>query len=406
MTARTDAPEPSTPPGVLLVHNRYRQPGGEDRVFTAEAELLRARGHRVIRHEAHNDAVAEHAPVALAARTIWSRATYRELRALIRRERPDVVHVHNTLPLLSPAVYYAAGAEGVPVVQTLHNYRLLCPAGLLLREGRVCEECVGRTVPLPAVVHGCYRSSRAATGAVAAMLSAHRLLGTWRERVDVYVALTEFARRKFVEGGLPAGRIRVKPNFLAADPGMGPHRGGYALFVGRLSPEKGIHTLLDAWSRLDGTVPLKMAGDGPLASLAGQGVPGVEWLGRQPSERVLALMRDASFLVFPSHWYEGLPMTLVEAFATGLPVISSRLGSMEELVEDGRTGLHFTPGDPRSLAAQVARLVRHPREAAEMGGRARAAYEARYTAERNYALLLDLYREVGVGTATSHPSPV
>lgn len=250
---------------ILIIHNYYQQSGGEDQVFTAEANLLEAQGHQVLRYTVHNDAVANINPMTLAGVTVWNRAIYRDLRQLLRQEKPQVVHFHNSFPLISPAAYYAARSEGVPVVQTLHNYRLLCPNAVFFRDGQVCEDCLGKFVPWPGVVHACYKESRATTGMVAAMLTVHRVLQTWTETVDLYIALTQFARQKFIQGGLPAEKIVVKPNFVHPDPGPGEGRGGYALFVGRLSPEKGIGILLTAWEKLRGKVDLKIVGDGPLA---------------------------------------------------------------------------------------------------------------------------------------------
>jgi len=378
---------------LLLVHNSYQQPGGEDQVFASELELLASHGHEVVRYTAHNEAVRQLSKLTLACRTSWSRTTYREMRALLQRERPEIVHVHNTLPLLSPAVYYAAGAARVPVVQTLHNYRLLCPNALLLREQRICEDCLARHVAWPGIIHACYRQSRGATGVVAAMLSMHRLLGTWTRRVSRYIALTDFMRQKFIQGGFRADQIVVKPNFVAPDPGVGDHGGGYALFVGRLSPEKGVQTLLRAW-REEGRMPLKIAGGGPLQNLADGSPPGIEWLGRQPREQVIALMKQASVLVFPSECYEGFPTAIAEAFATGLPVVASHLGAMGEIVQHRQTGLLFTPGEANDLAAKVGWALAHPTEVADMGRRARGEFEAKYTAERNYQLLRDIYNGV------------
>jgi glycosyltransferase involved in cell wall biosynthesis len=332
---------------ILAVHNRYQRPGRGDQVFRDETSLLEAENHRVLRCEVHNDQAEHMNRLTLAKDTVWNTSTYRELGALIRRERPDVAHFHNTLPLISPAGYYAARTEGVPVVQTLHNYRLHCPIALFFRDGRVCEDCMGKAVPWPGIVHGCYRGSRAASGVVATMLTLHRALGTWTEMVDVYVALTEFARDKFVEGGLPEGKIVVKPNFVVPDPGRGQGGGGYVLFVGRLAPEKGTGTMLAAWERLGTGVPLKIVGDGPLKDQvvrAAAGRSNVEWLGHRPVADVQALMRKADMLVFPSQWYETFGRVAAEAFAAGTPVIGTDIGAVAELVEHGRTGLKFRPG--------------------------------------------------------------
>src|SRR5215212_782308 len=381
---------------VLLVHNRYQQPGGEDKAFMAESKLLEAYGHQVLEYTVHNDVVSKMSRPALAKAAIWNKAVYRELRNLIHKERPEVAHFHNTLPLISPAAYYAARAEGVPVVQTLHNYRLICPNALLFRDGRVCEDCIGKTLPWPGVVHACYRGDRQATGVVAGNLTIHRAWGTWAEMVDVYIALTNFAREKFVEGGLPADKILVKPNFVNPDPGMGKGRGGYALFVGRLSPEKGVDTLLSAWERLSGRVPLKIVGEGPLSDRvleASRRLDGVDWLGRQSSEQVITLMKEAQMLILPSIWYESFPVVIAEAYAVGLPIVASNLGTMSSLIKADRTGLRFNPGDPDDLATQVEKALSCPSKLARMRRGARAEFVAKYMAKQNYQMLVNVYKK-------------
>jgi glycosyltransferase involved in cell wall biosynthesis len=381
---------------ILLVHNYYQQPGGEDQVFAAESDLLESHGHEVYRFTVHNDQVKDVGAARLALETVWNQALYRSIRERIRKFRPNVLHVHNTLPLISPSVFHAAHAEKTPVVLTLHNYRLLCPNGLLLREGKICEQCVGRMIAWPAVVHACYRGSRGATAAVAAMLTTHRVLGTWTSRIDTYVALTDFARRKFMDGGLPGAKFVVKPNFLNHDPGPGEHKGDYGLFVGRLSTEKGLDTLLDAWNHVD--IKLMIAGDGPDKEKIGlRGSHNVQWMGAEKRDRVLSFMKDAAFFVFPSIWYETFGLTIIEAFATGLPVIASRLGSAAEIVEDGRTGLHVNPGDPADLAAKINWAIAHPEKMREMGRQARAEYELKYTAAKNYEMLISIYEGVIAG---------
>lgn len=354
---------------------------------------MEAHGHRVLRYTAHNDQVAKMSRSSVAQATIWNQAVYSELRAFIRKEQPQVAHFHNTFPLISPAAYYAARAEGVPIVQTLHNYRLLCPNALFFREGRVCEDCLGKSFPWPGIVHACYRESRPASGTVAAMLTTHRALRTWKKAVDLYIALTDFAREKLVEGGLPSDRIIVKPNFVHPDPGAGEGRDNYVLFVGRLSREKGVDTLLAASEQFGKGVRLKLVGDGPLAPMVAKAARRneVEWLGRQPKDRVISMMKDARALIFPSLWYEGFPMVIAEAYAVGLPVIASDLGSMSSLVDHGRTGLRFRPGDPKELAAQVERALTHPDEVSRMRRETRARFEAEYSAERNYEALLEIY---------------
>ncbi len=381
---------------ILSVHSRYQIRGGEDECQEAEVSLLREMGHLVEVYEENNDRVATLGNLRMVPKTVWSKEAYQTVRNLLIKQHYDVVHVHNFFPLISPSVYYAAKAVGVPVVQTLHNYRLLCPNALFFRNGNVCEDCLGKSIPLPGVLNACYRGSRAATGVVATMLTAHRQMQTWTEMVDVYIALTEFARQKFIQGGLPAEKIVVKPNFVHPDPGIGEGLGGYALFVGRLSPEKGTDTLLTAWEKLKG-IPLKIVGDGPLAPQVTKHVgrlPGVEWLGRKSSDEVYELMGNAKMLILPSEWYETFGRVAVEAFAKGTPVIAANIGAVAELVESGRTGLKFRPGDPEDLASKVEWALTHPDMLARMRQEARAEFEAKYTAEQNYQMLMDIYERV------------
>lgn len=276
------------------------------------------------------------------------------------------------------------------MVQTLHNFRLVCPSGILFRDGHLCEECLGKFFPWPGIVHACYRNSRAATAVTAGMLTLHKPLGTWARVVGRYIALSEFSRRKFIAGGLPSDKIVVKPNFLVTDPGVGGHAGKFGLFVGRLSPEKGLDVLLRAWGLLSRDFPLKVIG-GPL-SKEQAGPSSVEWLGRQPRERVCAEMKDASFLVFPSVWYECCPMTIIEALAVGLPVIVSDCGSAAEMVADYENGRHFRAGDPADLAATVEWALTHEDDMAAIGRAARREFETSYSAPGNYAQLMEIYR--------------
>jgi len=384
---------------ILMVHNYYRQrnPSGENAAFESEVELLRQYGHHVVLHTRSSDEIERYSAarkLGAALDTVWSSKTVRSLRGVIAVAEPKVAHFHNTFPLISPSAYSACHEFGVPVVQTLHNYRLLCPSAVFARDGRVCEDCLGHTLPYPGIVHGCYRGSRAATLVVGTMLTTHRLLGTWTDMVDTYIALTEFARRKFIQGGLPAERIVVKPNVVVPDPGPGQHRGNYALFIGRLSAEKGIHTLLSSWGHLRQRVPLKVVGDGPDADRVAGAIgrmAGVEWLGRKPLHEVYDLLGEAAVLIFPSEWYESLPRTILEAYARGTPVIAANIGAVAEAVEHRHTGLLFNPGDAKDLAGCVEWAWSHRRQLAEMGREARREYEAKYSAEDNYRRLMEIY---------------
>ncbi len=382
---------------ILKVHNYYQIRGGEDETIEAEVRLLQQMGHKVEVYKDTNDRVATLGAGRMAINTIWSGEAYTTLKRRFGQQTYNVMHVDNFFPLMSPSIYYAAKDAGVPVVQTLHNYRLLCPNALFFRDGQICEDCLGKSIPLPGVQHGCYRESKAASGVVATMLTVHRLLNTWTKMVDRYIALTEFARQKFIQGGLPAEKIVVKPHFISPDPGIGSGEGGYALYVGRLSVEKGLDTLLEAWEQLGGKIPLKIIGDGQLRDRVAEVVnklPNVEWLGRKPIEEVYALMGEATVLIFPSKWYETFGRVAIEAFAKGTPVIASNIGAIAELVDPGRTGLHFRPGDPQDLAQKMEWVLSHPAELAEMRREARAEFEAKYTAEKNYRQLMEIYTQL------------
>ncbi len=379
---------------ILAVHNHYQIRGGEDESFEVEVNTLRGAGHDVVTYTQDNERVERIGRVRTALRTIWSQQTYREVRRVLADGNIDLMHVQNFFPLVSPSVYYAGRTARVPVVQTLRNYRLLCPNSLFFRDGHVCEDCMGKFVPWPGIVHTCYRDSKTATATVGGMITTHRLLHTWDQMVDVYVALTEFARKKFIQGGLPADKIVVKPNCVYPDPGIGAGAGGYILFVGRLSPEKGVGTLLDAWQQVGHGRRLRIVGEGPLRSVveeASQRMPEIEYLGRQELADVYRLMGDAEAVVFPSEWYETFGRVAIEAFAKQTPVLAARIGAIAEVVDDGRTGLLFQPGDVGDLCRQLEWVWSHPGAMVEMGQEARREYEAKYTASRNYQMLMEIY---------------
>ena len=380
---------------VLFVHNKYQEKGGEDAVLDAEMNLLNGHSHQVFLAQQDNNIINSSFSRVNTFLNVTYSSKYRKwMSDELRKHEPDIVHVHNFFPLLSPSIYDACTDFNVPVVQTLHNYRLICPGALLMREGRICEKCI-RGSAYQSVRHGCYKGSLVGTFAVAKMVEAHRKQKTWNNKVNVFIALTEFARAKFIDAGFPASNIRVKPNFTIDTPstyGLETENRRGALFVGRLSQEKGINVLIDAWKDVD--IPLRVAGEGPLKSaFLGLDSGFIKPLGMLDENAVSREMRAAAFLVMPSEWYEGFPMVLVEAFSLGLPVVTSRLGGMAEIVEDGVTGLHFEAGNANDLAQKVAWMHNHPKDVLAMGLNARSVYERKYTPEKNYELLINIYQQ-------------
>ena len=372
---------------ILVAHNIYQQPGGEDAVRDAEIKLLREAGHQVVEYVRCNDEIRTYSileKASLVWRATWSSRSHRELRDILARESPHVAHFHNTFPLISPSAYYACREAGIPIVQTLHNYRLLCPGGNLFRDGHACEECISNSL-LRSIAHACYHESRGETAAVAAMLAVHRRMRTWANQVGLFLVCTEFARGKFLEAGFPPSRVRVKPNFVASDPGIRPGQGSTALFVGRLSLEKGPQLLPQAWSKLAPKIPLDIVGDGPLrssleADCARLGLQTIRFPGWLDAPAALHHLRGAKFLIIPSVCYENFPLVLAEAYACGIPVIAAGHGGLAELLRDGVEGLQFAPGDADDLAAKVVWAWSHPEEMQTMGRAARAKFESKYTA--------------------------
>ena len=385
-------------PKVLVLHNHYQLAGGEDSVFAAETALLEENGHEVVRLTVHNDALTGRSRAAMAIDTIWNSREHARVAEVIRRERPAILHCHNTFPQFSPAVYYAARRAGVPVVQTLHNFRMTCVNGLLFRDAAPCDRCVGSVAPWHGVVHACYRDDRTASAAVVAMVGVHKAAGTYSRMVDRYIALTEFARGRFVEAGLPAQRIAVKPNF-ARDRGLpdpAAHRTG-VLYVGRLSSEKGCMLLVEAARRMKSRVIITVVGDGPLREAmvrASTDVPNLLLAGACRPDDVHSRMRAARAVVIPSLCYEMFPVVAAEAFASGTPVVASAHGGLTSIVEQGRTGRLFTPGDADALARELDALDGSPDTTARMGVAARARYESEYSPNANYRQLCSIYDDV------------
>jgi len=382
---------------ILMAHNFYQtgSPSGENSVYQSEVELLRKKGHIVITFERHNDRLAGRTFLSLAWQngpsTVWSSQTYRELRNLLKREKPEIAHFHNTFPQISPSAYYACLDENVPVVQTLHNFRLFCANALLFRNGRICEDCL-KYGPIMGLVHGCYRNSRIYSLPVVASEYIHSFLHTYQKAVSKFIALTNFARDKFIAGGIKAGKITVKSNFVDIPQGQN-QAGNYAIFIGRLDEMKGIEILVKA-ARFLPEVSWQVVGDGPLKqTMVKTATKNVSFHGLQPFSRTIDLLAHSRLLVMPSEWFETFGRTIVEAFACGKPVVASRLGAMAEIVEHGWTGLLFSPGDAEALAAAVKQLMEDKSQAEEMGQNARKTYEKLYTPDKNYEQLMEIYQQ-------------
>jgi glycosyltransferase involved in cell wall biosynthesis len=380
----------SSPLSVVSVHGFYRWPGGEDAVFRSELRMLEENGHRVQAWTRDNKAL-EHLSRGAALRTcLWNQESYADFREVLRREQPDVVHCHNTFGVISPAVYYAARAEGIPLVQTLHNYRYQCLNGLLFRNGHVCEDCLARAVPVPGVVHRCYRDSLSASLGMCMVHSVHRALRTWRRHVDAFIVPTPSARPRFVAAGLPFEKLFVKPHVVFDSGVRSVPPGDYVLFAGRLSEEKGIQTLVEAWQRLS-DIPLKVAGDGPMREVvnAAQTVDAVGWVGRDDFG---SLLRHARFVVVPSVCYEQFGMVIAEACCCGVPVVAADHGAMADLVQDGETGMLFAAGDAGALGQAVRSMWSDVASCRRMGVQARKQYEMRFAPKENYRALDHIYR--------------
>ncbi|MFE0766015.1 glycosyltransferase [Streptomyces smyrnaeus] len=391
---------------VLVVHNRYAsaQPSGENKVVDQEVELLRAAGHRVEVFERRSDDIAARSLLGKAAVPLlvpWNPAVRAELAARLRTSRPDVVHIHNVFPLLSPAVLAACADAGVPAVATLHNYTQVCPPGTLQRDGRPCTECVG-SAPLPAVRHGCYRNSRLATVPLAVSLSANRR--RWWSGVERFLCISAAQRDVLVRAGMPPERLAVKHNFVRDPGGCRAGAGEQLLFLGRLAQAKGVRLLMAAWDDIaaDGGVgvPLVIAGAGPLEAEVTAWAAGrddVRYVGLyDPAECRQAIARSVA-VVAPSTWLEAFGLVVVEAMAAGVPAVAAGHGAFVELVEEGVTGLLHQPGEPASLASCLRRITAEPALGREMGRAARRRYEQGFSPAVGLERLVEEYRTAIAG---------
>ena len=384
---------------ILIVHCYYRSsaPSGEDAVAENEIDLLKQRGHDVITYKKYNDDLDDSSlfkKLSIAINTIWSRSTYKELTAILNSERPDIVHFHSIFPQISPSAYKACYDADIPAIHTLHNYRQICPGALLQREEKVCELCLHGSI-FNSLRYKCYRNSLLATGTLAATIVFNRFIGTYNKYVSKYIALTQFSASRMSLGGVEENLLVVKPNFLPSSPKPGNGTGSYAVYVGRLSQEKGVRTLIKAWAGID--MKLKIIGDGPLRNeltkLSEKELQNIEFCGYLDRKTILEIVSDAAFQLVPSEWYEGFPMVLLEAFSCGTPVIGSDIGSIGEIVVNGETGLKFEPGNPEALKDAVLSLLSDSENLKQLRKSTRKAFDQKYSKNISYDILMDIYNK-------------
>ncbi|MGR3812139.1 glycosyltransferase family 4 protein [Jiulongibacter sp. NS-SX5] len=380
---------------LLIIHNTYKHKGGEDSVVNQEYELLKRHGLKVEILGFENDSLPKN-KVLLFSSSIYNTVSYKKVLEKITSFKPDVIHIHNLFYSASPSILYAAKELNVPVIMTVHNYRLVCNAATLLRDGAVCEKCIDKTLPLYGIKNACFQESRLKTAQLNLITGLHKVKGTWTSKISKYIFLTEFAQKKIASSSLKLDlkNCVVKPNFVA-DFGNSQieSRANSYLFVGRLSKEKGIDTLIESFKKL--SHPIDIVGSGPLEEVlknASSDYPNITFLGQRSKEEVIQLMKNCKALIFPSIWYEGMPMTILEAYSCGTPVISSDIDNVNEIVINGKTGLHFETGNTDSLSKIVNEFDSTDYQYLYDG--ARKEYELKYNPETNFEKLKAIYEGV------------
>lgn len=383
---------------VLIVHNYYQVPGGEDTVVENEKNMLLENGHEVVLYTRHNDEIKLRGifgKLILPFETIFSFKTYKEVKRKVKEENIDIVHVHNTLPLVSPSVYYSAKHCNVPVVQTIHNFRLLCPAATFIRNKKICEECVEKSL-ICSIKNKCYRDSLIQSMVSAFTLAFHRLIGTYN-KVDNYIALTEFNKNKLMNL-VDEGKISVKPNFVKRNNKIVKSKNKeYFLFLGRIDELKGIMLLVEAWKEVNNS-KLLIVGKGPLENkinkyIKENGINNIELLGFKERDEVLKLIINAKALIVPSQWYEGFPMTIVESLSVGTPIIASNIGNLSRIIDDEENGLLFKHDNKESLIRKVKELDGNSKLLEKLSDGAINTFNKRYNSVKNYELLINIYNE-------------
>lgn len=383
---------------VLMAHNYYQVPGGEDTVFHNEVNMLEKNGHKVIKYTRYNDEIKGGvlSKLKLGIDTIFSLKTYKEVKKLIDENDIDVVHVHNTLPLISPSIYYAARAKKVPVVQTIHNFRLLCPGATFTRNGEICEDCVSKGLE-QSLKHKCYRGSLAQTFIMYAMLKFHRIIGTYN-KIN-YITLTEFNKNKLSSLVKDENKIRVKPNFVEKNDKVERVLEDYFVYIGRLDEIKGINFLVEAWTEIDKNIDLYVIGTGPEEKkvknfIEENNITNIKLLGFMKREEAFKIIQKSRAIIVPSKWYEGFPMTIAESFSLGVPVIGSNIGNIESIIDDRTSGLLFEMDNKKSLKKIVENTFYNKEESKLLGENAYKAFKEKYTDIENYKNLKEIYIEL------------
>lgn len=382
---------------ILVIHNEYLERGGEDQAVASEIRMLREYGHTVITYFRSNKEISRMGFLGKAAfllKDIYgNRSSYNDICELARKERPDIAHIHNIFLVLSPSVYRALKESHIPIVHTLHNYRLVCMKGTFYRKGNICESCLGGRFSA-GIFNRCWRGSLFLSAVLAGLLHKNSKENTFLGNSDAFIALSGFSRNKFKEAGFPEDKLFIKPNFADFEFGRDKKQ-GYGLFVGRLVDYKGLDTLLKAYEKLN-KHHLKIIGDGPMFNQLKTRVKNsknVQLLGRLSRKETLGYLAKASFVVFPSECYENMPLAIVESMGCGTPVIASDLGAMRELIDDNVTGLLFRPRDPEDLAGKIRFLTQSQEIIRQMGMNIRKEYESKFTKQNNYAILMDIYNK-------------
>jgi glycosyltransferase involved in cell wall biosynthesis len=379
-------------PKVLIIHNKYRLHGGEDSMFESEKKLLETKGHKVITYVRNNKETTRYGSIKtllFPLNTIFSLRTYFKIKKLIKKEKPDVAYIHNTFPVISPSVYYACRSRNVPTIQRLPNYRLLCPNAYLFRAGKVCELCLAKNNPFIGVKYKCYRKSKTLTFILALMLKIHRR--TYLKKVDMFVPNSEIVRSKFIQAGYPKNKLIYKPNFTDGMIEPNFKKKEFAIYVGRLSIEKGVNALAQAWADID--YPLEIYGTGPLLNIFA-GNPNIKCFNEKSMNECINRIKNAKFLIFSSEWEETFGISMIEAFSVGTPVLASKIGNMKYVVEDGKTGKFFIPGDATDLKKKALWMIEHSKECIDMGKLAYKEYKEKYTPEINYNNLMNVFEKV------------